>query len=306
VILNPSVISDEFPTVLILDYRQNLISLPLVTRRPTLASGRIGAIGSGTLVIRDRAEHPFVINAFRAYLVARKDQKPDLEDNLDMVDFFDQLIVYLIIQKYFCKHRSPIWQVGKIHTQVDPFFSFGSYPSLPYEEVPFSKLAEEARNMDSCIARLYESSAKFAVPKGMQVTLLPPNASDARHKICFCHKLITLTISVGAVGGTGGISMKMWQRKMLGSPEDLYALRFTIEYEIKFHASLRRIRSSSKFKHICSWVSYFIEDLEEYVKWYNEEARFKDQDLIDFVCIENDKIIYSLREKKSETIAFLL
>lgn len=306
-ILNPSVISDEFPTVLILDHRQNLISLPLVTRRPRLAYGRIGTMDSGTLHIRDRGEHPFVINAFRAYLVTRNDQSPDREDDMDMYDFFNQLVTYLLIQEYLHKHRPPIWQVGKIHTQIGPFPRFGSYPSLPYEEISFSKLAEEARNMDSRIAQLYESSAKFAVPKGMRVTLLPPSASDARHKIRFHHRLITLTISVGAIGGRGGVSIKMWPREMLGSPEDLYAMGFTIEYEAKFHNSLRRIRSSSKLEHICSWVSDFIENLREYVRWYDEDTRLKNQDLIDFVGIKNNEIVYSLREQeKPRYVAYIL
>lgn len=306
VILTPSVISDEFPTILVLDCRQNVISLPCVMKRPELAYGRVGSIGSGTLVFRDRGEHPFVINAFSAYLVARKDQKPDLNDDRDMFNFFDQLIVYLIIQKYFFTQKPHILQVGKIHTHIGPFLSFGSYPSLPSEEVSFSKLAEEEKNMDSRIAQLYKSSAKFAVPKGMQVTLLPPNASDGRHKIRFHHKLITLTISVGTFIGSGGANMEIWPREMLGNSKNLYALGSIIEYEVKFHNNLRRIRLSSELEHICAWVSDFIENLREYVRWYDEDIRLKNQYLIDFVGIEKNEIIYSLREQgESGKIAFI-
>ncbi|MBU7044833.1 MAG: hypothetical protein HXS54_00230 [Theionarchaea archaeon] len=305
-ILNPSVFSDEFPTILVLDHRQNLISLPHVTRRPESPHGKLGTMGS-TFAIKDRGMHPFVINAFRAYLIIRNDQKPDLDNDMNSYGFFEQLIVYLLIEKYLYTHRPPIWQAGKIHTQIGPFPRFGSYPPLPSEEVSLSGLAEETRNIDSRIARLYKSSAKFAVPKGTRVTLLPSNTSDGRHKICFHHKLITLTISVGAVGGTGEISMRMWPRKMLSCPDDLYAFGFTIEYEIKFRRNLRRIRSSFEFEHICSWVSDFIENLREYVRWYDEDVLFENRDLIDFVAIKSNEIIYSLREQEEPSyIAYIL
>lgn len=45
--------------------------------------------------------------------------------------------------------------------------------------------------------------------KGPRVTVLPSNASDARHRICFHHRLITLTISGGAIGKLYGQKAKI-------------------------------------------------------------------------------------------------
>ena len=300
-IVSPISIPDEFATVLIYDRENDEISIPLV-----MSKARERLMESPGV--------PFVILANKVYRRLRDNGFQLAGDEVaERFRLVERLVEFVIIQWYRVNHLGPTWAVGRHYRRVGPILSFGWSSDKPSDTILLSDLAIRFGNDNPFIKLQYSDKAdQIVLPKGMALEIGVSQKGDARRRIVFKGDILTLTISVGGIGGVGGAwNLRTWDRRMTGDPDDLFAYGFIVAHEIKVHEGWRRFcpdevwtwplmnRLAPKvtIEDLYWWAKRIVEGIEEYFKWYQEESEYVGSDWMELVEEREDGgLVYSLRE----------
>jgi hypothetical protein len=301
-IFRPMLEEGEFPTVVVIDVEEKEIPLPLVmsARRERILEG-------------DPPPFPIVArNLYRLVAAEAGEGAGDPESNDPSCGHgVEELVQFAILQWYRQTHWFH-WAVGREYRDVGPFVRFGWTPDKPSCQVLVSEFADSWAKANPLIGLRYTGTTKhLTLPQGMSLKV-EANGQSGGHWLIFAGKVLDLAIGVTLGGGVGGPeNFAGWDRRFRAQPENMFAHQVTIRYEIKVHERLQRYipgglwdwgpmrahKPQVTIRDLYHWARGIVEQLEEYLTWYQSESDYLDSDLMHFDREdEGGHAVYRFRE----------
>lgn len=299
-ILAPVQATGEYPTLLVVDVEHNEIPVPLVlsARRERLLEG---------------APPPFPLLARKLYQLAISDSAAQVADagaeDPTHGGLAEEIVQFAILEWYRRRHWVQ-WSVGKEYRHVGPFGAFGWSPDKPADKVPLSEVAARAGNQNRLIRLRYAASKEhFVLPRGVTMTVM---SEGGGHSLAYASKVLDLSIRVRSGGGVGGaMNLYGWKRRFTAEPDDMFAHQLLVDYQVRVHEGihryvppglwqlgpLRRLKPDVGIEDLYHWARRFVEEVRDYLTWYESETEYVDSDAMEFVHEDGDgHLVYRFRE----------